>query len=462
MCSQSFAWQVTGADIQPIAIPDLNFSQYDISAITGKVMYASHFPDKGVGPGNLSASDLWIYDPATKESQLVFDQENIVEALWTPDGGAFVYILGTPETYELRRRSLAGEDILLARDVIPTFSISPSGSQVAFTRESGYNVPGAPGLYIVPAAGGEEQQISTADRQGAGSIGDMPLWSPDEQYIILPVQSEGMIYPYVLIKTDGSKTIPLSYAPDVPQTAQERTITPVLWHPDSQHLLGVGYPGMVTFELDLENGQVGSVQTVFQGAGQPLDWQEPGKTVWVLDEGQRLYLLDLAKPALLPASCSNPEQANYANRPAGFCLSYPNRFSVVDEQPGRLSISGPALDESLEPLAARLWVEWESAAEGLDLQAAADDFVKKQPASQPGITQQPISLGGASAILLENVPGKLSSRVIIVLNDGKLYRIWFNPTEANLEQVKPDLDELFQTVTETFAFLPRIVWPSPS
>jgi hypothetical protein len=470
-CSVSLAWRVSGDEIQPVDIPELNFAQYDISGQTGQVLYASHFPDKGAGPSNLSASDLWIYDPATQESQLVFDHENVVEALWTPDGGAFVYLLATPESYELRWRSLAGEDILLARDVIPTFSISPSGSQVAFTRETGYNLPGAPGLYTVSITGQGEKQISSADRHGAGSISDQPLWSPDEQHIILPLQAEGLTYPFVLINTDGSKTIPLSYTTDVPQTVQERVITPVLWHPDGGHLLGVNYPGMMdpigsqeiaTFALNLENGQISSVQTVFQGTALPLDWQEPGKSAWVLEEGKRLYLLDLAEPALLPASCSSTEQASYANRPGGFCLRYPNRFSVVEEQPGRVTISGPALDESLEPLAARLWIEWMDAAEGVDLQAAADDFVKKQPASQPAITQQPFSLGGAPAILLENVPGKLSSRVILAVYGGKIYRLWFNPTEPTLEQVKPDLDELFKSVTETFAFLPRSVRQSPT
>ena len=103
----------------------------------------------GAGPGNLAVGQLFIVNVATEEVEIVAD--NVVSAGWAPNGLDFAYILATPETYELRWRTAAGEDKLLAVDVPHTLKVSPDGRFVAFTRESWYEVDGTPpGLYVVP------------------------------------------------------------------------------------------------------------------------------------------------------------------------------------------------------------------------------------------------------------------------------------------------------------------------
>jgi hypothetical protein len=127
---------------------------YDFNPVNSKVLYASHFTFSGAGPGNLAVSDLWMADYPSGSEAMLIETDSVVEALWAPDGSGFFYIGATPETYELRFRALSGEDRLLARDVAPTWNVSPPGNYVAFTRETGYNLPGAPGLFIIPSEGG--------------------------------------------------------------------------------------------------------------------------------------------------------------------------------------------------------------------------------------------------------------------------------------------------------------------
>jgi hypothetical protein len=73
------------------------------------------------------------------------------------------------------------------------------------------------------------------------------------------------------------------------------------------------------------------------------------------------------------------------------------------------------------------------------------------------ILREPGMLGGRYAVMLEPVPGLLSSRVMFALHNNTLYTLRFHPSD--LEITKVDLDALAQTVTSSFAFLPQISEP---
>ena len=293
-------WWLEDGTASEVTLPVEPGQYYDYSAANGKILYASHFANSGAGPGSLAVSDLWMVDYPSGTPVALIPSDTVVEALWTPDGAGLVYILATPATYELRHRSLAGEDRLLASNVSPTWGVSPSGSLAAFTRETGYDVPGAPGLFVVSMAGGPETQISAADRHGAGGIEDRPEWSHDDGHVAL---SNWGFAPgeLVIAASDGSFSGPvlaeesLSVDPILGSAP-----TAVIWHPDGRHLVGfanyaesMGGPSpLVLYELD------DTLHTITGGAvlGQGyslVGWNVPGESLYILDENNRVVLVTL-------------------------------------------------------------------------------------------------------------------------------------------------------------------------
>jgi hypothetical protein len=234
------------------------------------------------------------------QTEPLVEEDLVVRAAWAPNGQDFAYILATFETYELRWRSASGEDKLLAVDVPVEFGFSPSGDEVAFTRESGYEVVSSPGIYIVSVATGLERQISDADAAGQGGIGDKPVWSPDEQHILIPVTGD-----MLRLEADAGPGGALTYDPSLSaESWYDADLEAVLWHPDGTHIVaGALVPDpdefllqvILLLELDpaLERIVAG---TVIAERGFPVDWHVPGESVWVVWEGQGVSPSSLQLP----------------------------------------------------------------------------------------------------------------------------------------------------------------------
>jgi hypothetical protein len=143
-------------------------------------------PGVGSGPANLASGPLVAADFTAGTAETLLP-EHVVAARWAPGGQGYAYLLATDTTYELHARDAAGNDRLLAADIPREFSFNPAGTAIAFTRESNYNLPSPPGLYVVDLAGGAERQLSDADRMGTGGIGPAwaPIWSPGGESILL-------------------------------------------------------------------------------------------------------------------------------------------------------------------------------------------------------------------------------------------------------------------------------------
>ncbi len=160
----------------------------DYALATNQILYTDRA--HAAGPGSLAAGPLRRLIMSSGQTDTLID-DNVVAFAWAPDGKAFAYILATDETYQLRWHAATGEDFLLAVDVPRSFSIAPSGEAIAFTRESGYEVGGEPGLYVVNVADGQERPISAVDRAGLGGSGSawQPIWSADESSLLLQVSA---------------------------------------------------------------------------------------------------------------------------------------------------------------------------------------------------------------------------------------------------------------------------------
>jgi Tol biopolymer transport system component len=266
---------------------------YGYSRTTNQILMAAQWGDHGAGPGNVSVSDLSILDLETGQITTLLS-DNVVEAAFAPNGQDIAYILAVPTTYELHWRSPDGVDRILAIDVTFTWGISPTGEQVGFTRESGYEIDIDPGFYVVDISSGEETKLSNVDKSGTGSISDHPFWNFDGSEVILSHYGGPDEARLVWARVDGSKTHDIGLQSGSGEPWANALISYLLWDPDGEHLYavpaisttegGMGGPSpLVRYRLDrtswtLADGeQVGEVSFV-------LDWAVPGVSLWVLDK----------------------------------------------------------------------------------------------------------------------------------------------------------------------------------
>ena len=282
------AWELGPGEPLRTNLPVSVGSFYGFSPVTNRILYAAVFSDHGAGPDTIAVSDLAIYDPTTGASTALLT-DNVVEALWAPNGHDLAYILATPETYELRWRTEAGDDRLLARDVTFNWSIAPSGEAVAFTRESRYSLTQDPGLYVVLVADTAEVRVSDADAQGFGSVSDQPIWSADSAWVALPLWATAE--PSLsLAHADGSGALDLQIDPALESEWWATAAIPnFLWFPDGERIVAtsavsqgeMGGPSpLVVYELDLEQGLLHDGVLVAE-IGALIGWDVPGQSVWV-------------------------------------------------------------------------------------------------------------------------------------------------------------------------------------
>ncbi len=274
---------------------------FDYSPVNHSMLMALDFPDRGAGPGFMAVSDLTISNLDTAQIDTLFT-DNIVEALWFPDGESFAYILATDQTYELHWRSTYGVDRVLARDVTFTWSIAPSGRAVAFTRETGFELDIEPGLFVVDLDSGEEKLIADVDKQGSGNILDQPYWSPDSQEVILSHWGGPHEPRLILAMANGSGAFDLSL--DEALTDEwwaTIALTYILWDVDGNHLLTLadetssdmdGLCPLVYYRLNRDTRSLTEGELLAQ-VPVMIGWAVPGDSVWVYSFGGEVTQIEL-------------------------------------------------------------------------------------------------------------------------------------------------------------------------
>jgi Tol biopolymer transport system component len=291
-CGGTDAWRLGPGAPTRITLPASIGQYYGYSHATDQIAYAQTFADHGAGPGNLAVSDLSLLNVSTGEVNTVYPGD-VVEALWSPDGTQLAYILATAATYELRLREPDGTDRPLASDVSFTWGFSPSGDAIAFTRESGYETPGTPGLYVVSVESGTEIQVSDVDKSGTGSIDDRPSWTQDGQFVTLSHSGGPSTPRVVLAAADGSASWDITLDESLSGNWwYTPSITAILWYPDGERALALpaasqemgGPPPLVLFTYDrathvfIEGVEIGMVNTI-------IDWDVPGESFWAVTVG---------------------------------------------------------------------------------------------------------------------------------------------------------------------------------
>jgi Tol biopolymer transport system component len=291
-CGGTDAWRLGPGTPTRITLPVPIGQYYSYSIATDQIAHAQTFADHGAGPGNLAVSDLSLLNVSTGEVTVIY-ADDVVEALWSPDGTRLAYIIATSTTYELRVREPDGTDRLLASDVSLTWGFSPSGDAIAFTRESGYETPGTPGLYVVSVDSGTEVQVSDVDKSGTGSIDDRPSWTQDGQFVVLYHYGGPSAPRVVIAAADGSGSWDITLDEALSSNWwYTPSITTMLWYPDGERALALpstsqemgGPPPLVLFTYDpathtlFEGTEIGTVNTI-------IGWDVPGETLWLVSAG---------------------------------------------------------------------------------------------------------------------------------------------------------------------------------
>jgi hypothetical protein len=157
-------------------------------------------------------------------------------------------------------------------------------------------------------------------------------------------------------------------------------------------------------------------------------------------------------PATVPDGCVPFEgEALLVRADDGYCLTYPTRYRVIRDVPENLSIVGPALDESIEPVMAAFGVTVSEAPGDIEtsIKAAMAEFAGF---TEWTIDRLDVELGGVPAAMFEPVPGRLSGRLLLAVHGGKLYRLDFWPVDV--EVALSDVNELYNSVISTWQFIP--------
>jgi len=282
-------WVLGEGDPYLMTLPFSLGQFYDYASATNRILYATRFADHGAGPGNVAVSDLAILDVNSGSSTLLFS-DNMVEALWMPNGVDVAYILATPFTYELHLRTGDGGDRILATNVTFTWGVSPTGEAIAFTRETGYEIPIDPGLYIVLVGTGEERKLSDVDKQGTGSIDDRPFWSFDGRYVTLSAWGGPDTARLVRAAIDGSDTADITLDPSLSSESwYSNSLVTLLWHPNGNQLVGIppismgemgGPSPLVLYTMDPAAHTI-MAGTQFGEAMGLVAWDIPGVSIWI-------------------------------------------------------------------------------------------------------------------------------------------------------------------------------------
>ncbi|MDX1416749.1 MAG: hypothetical protein R3293_21285, partial [Candidatus Promineifilaceae bacterium] len=158
----------------------------------------------------------------------------------------------------------------------------------------------------------------------------------------------------------------------------------------------------------------------------------------------------------LPQRCANESLGDslFVNPVDGYCLRYPANFEPGDiYPPGIANLYGRPYDCSPEPVRAAVTLRVVEMVGEQSLDEAAAQFLARQGSAAlgPGSVSE---VDGHKGLIIEVQGEFLQSIYFFAQNEGKLFAFSFYPRDEAFSQVWPDLDVLWRTIMNSFAFLP--------
>lgn len=153
----------------------------------------------------------------------------------------------------------------------------------------------------------------------------------------------------------------------------------------------------------------------------------------------------------LPLTCQVTDLKVYINEMDGYCFAFPDRFTLGSQPPDTPNVQGPPVDDSTEPIHARVSVEVGPTTPGKTLREQAEVYLRDFSVVDPAtFTWSQVTVGGKPGWMVEPVPVMLAYRIIFVQHNGNLYRLMYWPVDDPNAQA--DVEELTRTTLGSFAF----------
>jgi len=148
-------------------------------------------------------------------------------------------------------------------------------------------------------------------------------------------------------------------------------------------------------------------------------------------------------------------QAVLTNEAAGYCLRYPDTFTMTEPEPDVVVIHGPDYSwGSLEPLAGFVNISVAEETGGRTALEIADDVVAAAPLTEGETVQQMDgTLGGEPAVDLIGVPGQRLDWHVIAVRGDRVVHLVFSPLGEEYGEANADRLELQEAVMTSFTFL---------
>lgn len=147
-------------------------------------------------------------------------------------------------------------------------------------------------------------------------------------------------------------------------------------------------------------------------------------------------------------------QILYFNEAAGFCLLFPDTFTMRDDEaPNVVSFYGPPLDEhTLEPLRAILTITYQESAQGWTLEQIANQRQASYDGTDRELITTPAFLDGQPAIQIEGEGEMTSMLQIITIHDDVIYAISVAPYDE-FPQAAEDVNLVWDLALDSFKFI---------
>jgi hypothetical protein len=164
----------------------------------------------------------------------------------------------------------------------------------------------------------------------------------------------------------------------------------------------------------------------------------------------------------LPLTCQVTDLNVSIDHDNGYCFAYPIGFSMGESPYLDVpAVMGPPVDQGPDEVSATFGVVVTPSVPGQKLSTQVDNFLKDfTTVDLNTFTRTDLTVGGEPAMMVDNVPVQLSWRVVFVQHGDKLYRLMYWPTDVPAAQ--SDLEQLYQTTLNSFAFLPTSTTLNPT
>lgn len=289
-----------------------------------------------------------------------------------------------------------------------------------------------------------EQRLLTSEPSQPPATEIIPLPTEEE---ILPMPTVGIITPQEEADMIFEKVRPLiaEQLQVLPDDIKLLEIAPVEW-PDG--CLGLAFPDEMCIQVITPGYRL---MIEVYGQTHEVRTDQNGNTVRINRELITLFPREV--DIKLPDRCQQKDMKTYVDWMNAYCFAYPANF-IADSR-GLAAISAqPENPANPEEVLVRLDIFSGPAAAEATLDQLVSDFKKQLEASQSPVSlrQTQITLDGQPAQVLEPVPGRLSSRMVIAVHNARFYQLIFFPVDET--SVEAEFNQLYEAVISTFTFLP--------